>query len=682
VKTYIFGDFRLTTDDRRLIRSSGEEVPLTPRVFDLLLLLVETNGGILTKNEILERIWPDAVVEESNLTQNIFVLRKALDDPTQNPRFIKTVPRKGYRFIADVRVLDTSEPEAEARPVDTPTPFMRRRSRPWLLLGLVAICIVAAAALTGRVLLGSSNKPDELTYQQLTFERGTVWTARFLPQSNTVFYTANFNGGGLELYSYYLRTPDSHAMELPGTNLLSISSKGEMAILHNSTYVYQFIQRGTLARVSVDGSAPRDIAENVQEADWSPSGDELAVVRWTEAGNRLEYPIGTTLTETEGYFSYPRVSPSGDKIALFSHKFQKDNRGSVVVVDTAGKTVLSTDEWAGLEGLAWHGDEVWFTASRSGETYALFALSPDGTVRNVVRSPSNLILADTAPDGSALLSRAIQQTDVYFNTPGRPDADVSWLQLIGVADLANDGSAFLFTHFGEGSGKNYAVYLRKTDGSPAVGLGPGRALALSPDGRWAAAKLSDPESLVLLPTGAGETKTVPTAGVEHITGAGFFPEGRKIVFTANENGKPRRTFVSDIAAGTPPTPLTPEGVYGTLVSPDGSRLIVTDAEGEKAWISFNDGVERRIPGLERSEEVLRWGKDANTIYVFKPLELPIRIDKIDLRTGRRQLVREIQPANKAGVFGNVYLFTTADGTHTVYGLRRYLIDLFLAKGLH
>ena len=454
-----------------------------------------------------------------------------------------------------------------------------------------------------------------------------------------------------------------------------------MAILRDPSYVYQFIQRGTLAILPVNGAAPRDLAENVQEADWDPAGTQLVIVRATDSGNRLEFPIGTTITETTGYLSCPRFAPSGDRIGFFRHPYSKDNRGTVVITDISGKEIVRTDEWGGLEGLAWHGDEVWFTASKNGETYALYALSPEGKIRVVDRSVSNLLLSDIAPDGSVLLSRAIQQTDVYLNTTGQPDVDLSWLQLIGVADVASNGSAFLFTHFGEGSGKNYAVYLRKTDGSPAVKLGQGRALALSPDGRWAVAKISEPEGLMMLPAGAGGARSIPITDLEHITAAAFSPDGTKLYFTANQPGRPRRTFRVDLQAATVPEPMTPEGLYGTLISSDGEKLLVTDSQGERSSFSVNEKNSVPVIGVDRSEEVVRWAADPNSLYVYKPLDLPIKMYKVDVRNGKRELIKEIQPASSAGVFGNIYLFTTADAKTTVYGLRRYFIDLYLAKGL-
>src|SRR3989441_10912976 len=106
---YEFGSFRLDPSEHLLI-CHGDAVPLAPKAFETLLLLVESSGHVLQKNELMDALWPDSFVEESNLTQNIFLLRKALGDDRGEQNYIKTVPRVGYRFIAPVReMLNESE---------------------------------------------------------------------------------------------------------------------------------------------------------------------------------------------------------------------------------------------------------------------------------------------------------------------------------------------------------------------------------------------------------------------------------------------------------------------------------------------------------------------------------------------------------------------------------------------
>jgi DNA-binding winged helix-turn-helix (wHTH) protein/TolB-like protein len=98
---YEFGRFRLKSEDRLLLRGD-ELVPLTPKAFDILLALLENDGRIVNKDDLMKRVWPNTFVEEGNLTQNVSLLRKALGESANGPQFIETVPRRGYRFVAPV----------------------------------------------------------------------------------------------------------------------------------------------------------------------------------------------------------------------------------------------------------------------------------------------------------------------------------------------------------------------------------------------------------------------------------------------------------------------------------------------------------------------------------------------------------------------------------------------------
>jgi dipeptidyl aminopeptidase/acylaminoacyl peptidase len=519
-------------------------------------------------------------------------------------------------------------------------------------------------------------------FRQVTFQRGTVWAARFAPGGQTMIYTATWNGGPLELYGLRQTSPESRSFDLPNRKLLSISSKGEMAILRPAAYLYQFIHRGTLARVPIEGGGPREIAENIQEADWTPEGREMAVVRWVEGRNRLEFPIGNSLVETTGYISNPRFSPNGETIAFLDHERQWDNRGTVSVVDIHGNKKALTEEFSGLEGLAWHPmtGEIWFTGSQNGEAYALYAVNTDGLTRLVERAPADLMLFDISADGRVLMARAEQATDIYGSLPGVPDKNLSWLKLVGIADIAETGKSFLFTHFGEGSGKNYSVYLRETDGSPAVRIGEGRALELSRDGKFIIAKISSPEELVIHPVGAGEIKHIPKGPIEHYTRATWFSDGLRILFAGNEPGKGRRCYIQAVDSEVI-TPVTPEGLTGSILSPDDKWLVANDVNGRKLLFNLENGETRPIKNLDNADEVIRWDDRGKTIYVYRPLEYPIRIFRLDPETGRREPIKEITPLDPAGIIGNPYVFMTADGKKFVYGLRRYLYDLYLTEGL-
>jgi DNA-binding winged helix-turn-helix (wHTH) protein/alpha-beta hydrolase superfamily lysophospholipase len=124
VVVFHFESFQLDVAERRLLRS-GELVPLRGKVFDTLCLLVENHGRLLRKDELMQRLWPDTVVEENNLDHNISRLRRALQDGANGQKFIETVPRQGYRFVADVQQI--SGPPAVPAVVPSPSPDLQSR---------------------------------------------------------------------------------------------------------------------------------------------------------------------------------------------------------------------------------------------------------------------------------------------------------------------------------------------------------------------------------------------------------------------------------------------------------------------------------------------------------------------------------------------------------------------------
>jgi Tol biopolymer transport system component len=224
------------------------------------------------------------------------------------------------------------------------------------------------------------------------------------------------------------------------------------------------------------------------------------------------------LYETAGYLSHPRISPNGNLVAFMHHQVHGDNRGWVAVVDLTKKKTVLSGEWAGEEGLAWSsaGDEVWFSANKGGEPDALYAVTLSGRERLVLRMTFPLMLHDISRDGRVLLTSYNYTQNIIGQPPGETkERDLSWLDLGDLSDLSSDGKTILFGYEGEGAGINYAVYLRKTDGSPAVRLGDGRSQRLSPDGKWALAVLFTPPQLALLPTGAGEARSLERGPIEH-----------------------------------------------------------------------------------------------------------------------------------------------------------------------
>jgi len=147
--SYDFGRFRLKVAERVLLRE-GELVPLTPKVFDILVTLVEHGGQVVAKDDLMRRVWPNTFVEEGNLTQNISLLRKALGESPGGVQFIETVPRRGYRFVAEIR--DMSESQSVVSPQVSSAPVRVHRRTPAFIVaaGLVVVSIIGLMYFTSK----------------------------------------------------------------------------------------------------------------------------------------------------------------------------------------------------------------------------------------------------------------------------------------------------------------------------------------------------------------------------------------------------------------------------------------------------------------------------------------------------------------------------------------------------
>jgi hypothetical protein len=358
------------------------------------------------------------------------------------------------------------------------------------------------------------------------------------------------------------------------------------------------------------------------------------------------------------------------------------------VVDLAGHKQRLSSEFSSEQGLAWspQANEVWFTSTQSGEAFALRAVTLGGRERMMARVPANLMLHDIASDGTMLLSSYKHTTPVVALPPGQTtERDLSWLDEIGLFDVSGDGKAFLFQYYGENSGPNYTSYLGHTDGSPAVRLGEGAAVALSPDGKWALTILNTSHQVVLLPTGPGQIRALQRNGVEGEGDDRFTPDGNQIVFTGRAAGQGRRSYIQDISGGEP-RPLTPEGLTGARiftgprVSPDGRFLLAQKADGKIVLFPMQGGEPHEVQGLNSGEAIAHWSPDGLWLYIYR-LRRPFQILQLDPLTGRRELLRTLEPSDPSGIIGDIQAFVLAGGKAYVYSFQRHLSELYLVKNM-
>jgi serine/threonine protein kinase len=550
------------------------------------------------------------------------------------------------------------------------------------------IAVLAVASLVAGKRLWDKPPPTPPSFRQLTFRRGTVFSARFAPDGHVITYAAAFEGKPIEVFSTRREFPESRSLGMPATHLLSMSSQGEMAISRATRYLYQLAIIGTFARVPLAGGAPRDVMQDVREVDWAPDGSAFAAVHQVGEECRLEYPPGRVLYETRGWISHARFSPKGDLIAFLDHPAEPDDRGSIEVVDLNGKARVLSAGWVALEGVAWFPgrDEGWFSGSKAGVGLAIHAVTLDGHERLALRAAGRLLLFDISTTGDLLVARDSERVGIIGQALGDTrEHELSWMDQSDLADISADGRTLLFTEYGEAAGPNYAVCLRKMDGSDVIRLGEGAAVSLSPDGSSALEMLlTDPVELRILRTGAGETQKLDRHGIEdyYFPSASFLPDGRRVLFMANEPGQPKRGYVQDITGGAPRA-VTPDGIkiYTSAVSPDGKRVAGVDEKGSMVVCPLDGGLPLPVQGAAPNEVPIRWSQDGRSLYVYRTDELPARIFRLDVVSGRRELWKEIIPADPAGLLKIQKIVLPPEGQAYAYCYYRDLSELYLVEGV-
>jgi len=549
--------------------------------------------------------------------------------------------------------------------------------RSWLRPVAIALLAVAAGValfVTGR---STAPTPQSPAFQPLTFRRGNITFARFAPDGRTLVYAASWEGAPLELYSTQPGSPESRAIGLKA-DLQGVSQRGEMAVLLRKPDGEQ-----VLARMPIGGGAPREVLEQVRSADWGPDGDSLAVVHTVDGRDRIEFPIGRTLYEAQGWLSDLAVSPKGDRLAFAEHPVATDTRGRVAVIDLQGKRTVISPGWEDIYGVHWtaRSDEVWFSASREGTEHAIFAATLGGNVRTVVSVPGSLDVEDIAPDGRVLVAHGNRRASIMVRAPGAAEeSELTWMDFSWISDISDDGRKVLFSEQGVAGGPGYAVYLRGTDHTPAVRLGKGMPQYLSPDGRAALAVDLTENRLVILPTGPGESRTVAPNGIKAYSFAAWFPDGKRLFFSGFEEGKASRVYIQDADGGTPRA-LTPEGVVvrSNTLSPDG-KWVVAPVKNVLTAFPTGAGNPQPVKGAAPEDTPIRWSGDGRVLFVRQG-RLPVRIFALDVTTGQRTLVHQIAPRNVVGVdaIGDIRL--TPDGNSYAYVYIQNLYSLYQVTGL-
>ena len=396
--------------------------------------------------------------------------------------------------------------------------------------------------------------------------------------------------------------------------------------------------------------------------------------------DRLEFPIGKVIYETSGWLQDPRFSPDGSAIAFIDHPGGGDS-GAVAIVDRAGKKTELAAGFATVQGLAWApgGREIFFTAARQGIQREVFGVTPSGKLRLVRTMQGTPALFDIAGSNALVTEDDYRSGTLAFLPGSESSRDLSWFDWQSDRALSRDGKQFLFDETGEGGGANGSVYLRGTDGAPALRLGEGIGIDLSPDGAWALTRTAT--QFVVVPVRAGQPRAIPAGDFPSAPFGAFFPDGKRFVIPAAAPGHGTRLYVQSIEGGKA-TAISAEGVSQSRVSvsPDGALVAAIGPDSKVHLYPTAGGPVVDLAESQVGDSPSGWTADGKGLYISRDGS-SCRVDVIDLASGRRTHLRDLAGTDAAGVTSFGPARVTPDGRVVLVSFSRILSTLYRVRDL-
>lgn len=616
---YEFDDVRVETGGMRVCKA-GRAVPLEPKAFEVLVLLLERRGRLVEKSELLDAVWRDAFVTPNAMTRVIAQLRRSLGDDAREARYIETVPTRGYRFIAEVKALEDEGVAADPspQPARQPTRLPVAGARLWIG-GAAAVLILALAGffLWQRAAGAADGWPEVLFTSQLTSSPGLDAFPAFSPDGNAIAYSSD-RGGRFEIY------------------IRPLSAGGREV------------------QVTADGG------DNLQPA-WSPDGRQLAYHSRRRGGIWVVPALGGVSAQVSAFGADPAFSPDGEWIV-----FQSD--GVPDLAQAAFGAMPPSTIWIVSARGAGAPRQITRVGQPSGG-HGAPAFSPDG--RSIVFATYDIDLSQlwsVAPDGSDLKMIAGDERTVYFDPIFSPDGNFLYFstgggnfrfwkmrikqgtaagapmqvantgaQLARHLSIAPDGKRIIYSALGMINNIGSVRLGSENNGGPEEQEG----IEIAPSGRGAPVLLTQDTNYrktrqTFSPDGSKIAYSVWRMGAEgeiwvmdadgsnarQITYdpaklLGWLPGGERIAVGSKQ--EPRRLFAVEIGSGqrTPLAELGTDGGLGRL-SPDGTRLAFNSRQSGtiNVWTADIDGSAARQ--LTFDEEMMGfpcWSPDGRWMAV-------------------------------------------------------------------
>lgn len=571
------------------------------------------------------------------------------------------------------------------RPRTTAMPAYKPSRVSPLLLALLYLASVTGAV-WGTWWFAHRGEKDvsEVEFQRITFRRGEIRGARFSADGDTIVYSAAWDGRPSETFIATRQSPEARPLGVTDAEVLAFAKSTELALLLRRD---RQTNAGVLARVPMAGGTPREVAEGVVDADWSPDGQNLAIIRAGAGKYRIEYPIGSVKYETTHFLQHLRLSPDGNRIAFIEPESADAIDVAILDRNAAKPATIARGFDHGINGIAWAPDakEVWITGTATAAPPALYAINVEnGDTRLVSRLTGSMKLYDISAAGRVLLSTGMWRAALAYQAPGETaERDASWLDWSVLADLSADGRTILFNETREGGGGKSSVYLRHASDSMPVRMADGFGDAISPDGKWVLCHQGS--KLVLVPTGTGEARELKVSG-SYDLGAAWLPDSKRVVLAGALKAKGYQLHLIDTLDETD-TAITPENIWGDAyrpfaVSPDGRFVAGMNGQQTIALYSV-DGSTAPTPvaASEPGEVPLQWSADGTALYVYRPTALPAQVAKITLANGTREPWKQFMPPDPAGIYRVAPVCITPNASAYAYNALRSTSDLYIAGGL-
>ena len=615
---YEFGDFFLDPREKMLKRA-GEPVEITPRGFELLTIFVENHGRLLHKDELMEKVWADSFVEDSNLTFNIRQLRIILGDDAHDPKYIKTVRRHGYRFIADVRCVseDTGNAPEDAEPLfvqpteaaaQTTPATLPKTKRHFSKAIAAAVVLLIVAGLFGAWYVRNKNFQSRVPILSAPFSteklstNGRVVHARLSPDTKNVIYVV---GKGSDRQSVWLRQLENgNNTEIipPSDDLyagLNISHDGKTLYFVRAPRLSN--ERAALYRVTVFGGTPQKIINNTEGwTSLSPDDKQISFVRCEyreddncslmtadAADGRNERKL---ITRARPYrIGDNRFAPDGKSIAFAVG--QSENSGndfglSEVNLDTGAERELTGEKFFNIKNLEWLPDQSgWLlTASRSSnQNVRIWQVSArNGEIEALTKDSESYAVLSLNREATRIVSTQIKQNFQLRLCQTENPTACKILVDAAAATFAPDGKIY-FSSIMTGSGEMWSI---NPDGSNSRQLTNNKAdLSLpivSPDNNsvyFASNRTGAAQVWRMNPDGTNQTQ------VTHETGGypiGISPDGAWVYYLHSIN---RTLWRTSIKGGTEEMVLNKTRNFFSI-SPDGTHAAFAEIDGDQRILTI------------------------------------------------------------------------------------------------